>query len=270
MALVLLKTGIGHPGDADYDTMRDGDGGGEGEDGETGQAHSDGYVKFDAQQMATAQKLLLFWRKPAVRIPSLSFSLAHGLRIPPFLVFPPSSCPLPLTPLFADPRLTHVPICPRTHRAQLTAQRKCWWDGVEVDVPVSSTSKETHKVKVWARRVWTLELSLVSALAFVSAAASVHLRMITPSLTSRSSLACVAGPALGCRGAPDLPTGCRPAPVDKLAAVRLAGDSRSGVNRRTSAKRPSQCGVSGQKSANAIHSVRHPHRKRMSNVPDVR
>lgn len=31
-------------------------------------------------------------------------------------------------------------------------------------MPVSSTSKEMMKVKVWARRVWTLELSLVSPL----------------------------------------------------------------------------------------------------------
>lgn len=31
-------------------------------------------------------------------------------------------------------------------------------------MPVSSTSKEVMKVKVWARRVWTLELSLVSIL----------------------------------------------------------------------------------------------------------
>jgi hypothetical protein len=46
MALVLLKTGIIHStgGDAPY---------------------------IDQAQMATAQKLLLFWRKPAVR-PSLS------------------------------------------------------------------------------------------------------------------------------------------------------------------------------------------------------
>jgi hypothetical protein len=33
---------------------------------------------------------------------------------------------------------------------------------VDVDIPASSTAeKETISVKVWARRVWTLELSLV-------------------------------------------------------------------------------------------------------------
>ncbi|WWD20850.1 hypothetical protein CI109_105327 [Kwoniella shandongensis] len=84
MALVLLKTGIIHP-----------------------EKPEDGTLPYiDAPQMSTAQKLLLFWRKPA---------------------------------------------------------RKCWWDGVEVQVPASTTSKkgETMTVKVWARRVWTLELSLI-------------------------------------------------------------------------------------------------------------
>lgn len=34
-----------------------------------------------------------------------------------------------------------------------------------MEIPASSTSKgELMKVKVWARRVWTLELSLVSPL----------------------------------------------------------------------------------------------------------
>ena len=43
------------------------------------------------------------------------------------------------------------------------SQRKCWWDGVDVEIPASTKAKgETMKVKVWARRVWTLELSLVS------------------------------------------------------------------------------------------------------------
>jgi len=74
IALVLLKTGIHHPADG-------------------------GLATFDQQQMATAQKLLLFWRKPA---------------------------------------------------------RKCWWDGVEVNLSCVKVP-----VKLWARRVWTLELSLI-------------------------------------------------------------------------------------------------------------
>ncbi|CAA7265879.1 unnamed protein product [Cyclocybe aegerita] len=79
IALVLLKTGIIH--------------------------HPNGEkpVEIDATQMATAQKLLLFWRKPA---------------------------------------------------------RKCWWDGLDVDLPAAN-DKPAMTVKLWARRVWTLELSLV-------------------------------------------------------------------------------------------------------------
>lgn len=48
MALVLLKTGIIHPGDPGA------------------QEDATGPV-IDNTQMSTAQKLLLFWRKPAVR-----------------------------------------------------------------------------------------------------------------------------------------------------------------------------------------------------------
>lgn len=32
---------------------------------------------------------------------------------------------------------------------------------MEVEIPVGGDSKENAKIKVWARRVWTLELSLV-------------------------------------------------------------------------------------------------------------
>jgi len=86
IALVLLKTGIIHPGSP-----------------EAPAGLTAPYI--DQEQMATAQKLLLFWRKPA---------------------------------------------------------RKCWWDGVDVDIPASSTAKtEKITIKVWARRVWTLELSLI-------------------------------------------------------------------------------------------------------------
>ncbi|CDZ97003.1 BTB/POZ fold [Phaffia rhodozyma] len=36
--------------------------------------------------------------------------------------------------------------------------RKCWWDGVDIETRVDAENKT---VKVWARRVWTLELNLV-------------------------------------------------------------------------------------------------------------
>ncbi|THH12183.1 hypothetical protein EW146_g7797 [Bondarzewia mesenterica] len=88
IALVLLKTGIVHS------------------TAPTGERQ----VAIDYNQMGTAQKLLLFWRKPA---------------------------------------------------------RKCWWDGIEMDLPPRSSSgaeggggEQPRSVKLWARRVWTLELSL--------------------------------------------------------------------------------------------------------------
>ncbi|TFY75466.1 hypothetical protein EWM64_g8548 [Hericium alpestre] len=82
IALVLLKTGIVH------------------HRAPAGERQ----VTVDYNQMATAQKLLLFWRKPA---------------------------------------------------------RKCWWDGIEVDL--AQPGEQPRSVKLWARRVWTLELSLVRA-----------------------------------------------------------------------------------------------------------
>ncbi|KAF8590405.1 hypothetical protein K439DRAFT_1403886 [Ramaria rubella] len=81
IALVLLKTGITHNPNA---------------------PNRDDRVTVDYAQMSTAQKLLLFWRKPA---------------------------------------------------------RKCWWDGVDVDL--AAEGEPERIVKLWARRVWTLELSLV-------------------------------------------------------------------------------------------------------------
>jgi len=80
IALVQLKTGITH---------------------ETPTEATPTGVVVDQSQMTTAQKLLLFWRKPA---------------------------------------------------------RKCWWDGIEVDL---GTAAAPRVVKLWARRVWTLELSLI-------------------------------------------------------------------------------------------------------------
>lgn len=101
IALVLLKTGIVHT------------------TGPTGERQ----VTVDYNQMATAQKLLLFWRKPAVRHP------------PPHVMN---------ATLISHP------------------QRKCWWDGIEVDLAEQGEPEKT--IKLWARRVWTLELSLVSFL----------------------------------------------------------------------------------------------------------
>lgn len=40
-------------------------------------------------------------------------------------------------------------------------QRKCWWDGLDVELPAVG-DQPALTAKLWARRVWTLELSLVS------------------------------------------------------------------------------------------------------------
>lgn len=120
IALVLLKTGIHHPESFSSSTnakLKDEDDGSDSgsdsasemdtEKDRVGDAQEDlgsRGVTIDQGQMSTAQKLLLFWRKPA---------------------------------------------------------RKCWWDGVQVDVPLHEGSDEMVSMKVWARRVWTLELSLL-------------------------------------------------------------------------------------------------------------
>lgn len=89
LALTLLKTGITHdsPGNAKMS-------------GPTNISRMNPQV--NSPQLNTAQKLLLFWRKPA---------------------------------------------------------RKCWWDATELEVTLSD--QRTMVVKLWARRIWTLELSLI-------------------------------------------------------------------------------------------------------------
>lgn len=130
IALVLLKTGIVHAGELETQGIKSGEADYHDATGQTSMVSG---MKIDHQQLATAQKLLLFWRKPA---------------------------------------------------------RKCWWDGIDIVLPVPTdkvaTEKDTQaisesladsnltsreiemlksgsgrKVRVWARRVWTLELSLI-------------------------------------------------------------------------------------------------------------
>ena len=54
--------------------------------------------------------------------------------------------------------LTHELVCDSFSFP--TVQRKCWWDGIEVDI--ADPGEPSKVIKLWARRVWTLELSLVS------------------------------------------------------------------------------------------------------------
>lgn len=44
-------------------------------------------------------------------------------------------------------------------------QRKCWWDGIDVELP-DTNDQPSKTIKLWARRVWTLELSLVRQSAY--------------------------------------------------------------------------------------------------------
>ena len=44
----------------------------------------------------------------------------------------------------------------------LNSQRKCWWDATEVEVP-SANGQATQTLRVWARRIWTLETTLLSS-----------------------------------------------------------------------------------------------------------
>ncbi|GHJ89933.1 hypothetical protein NliqN6_6335 [Naganishia liquefaciens] len=108
ISLVLLNTGIEHRRTTMPSMLAKGGSSDDTSSDEGLKAHEETAmstrVTLDDQQMNTAQKLLLFWRKPA---------------------------------------------------------RKCWWDGVEVEIPMGGDSKELGKIKVWARRVWTLELSLI-------------------------------------------------------------------------------------------------------------
>lgn len=136
IALVLLKTGITFneaKGDGKASSAA---GRSNSNPNENSPTIGEGDVDIDQQQLNTAQKLLLFWRKPA---------------------------------------------------------RKCWWDGVDVILPLlegeeagsesekNVASEDTltssggmtlaeqellrsgrgRRTRVWARRVWTLELSLI-------------------------------------------------------------------------------------------------------------
>jgi len=78
IALVLLKTGIVHPpltsNSVSTSDITD--------SSTTPMLHEEdgtGGVQVNAQQLATAQKLLLFWRKPAVRSKRLNYSKVSSI-----------------------------------------------------------------------------------------------------------------------------------------------------------------------------------------------
>jgi hypothetical protein len=81
IALVLLKTGITHHPAPNRNQSLDRDDQSKDEEsvdekGVNEDADEDAYVTVDQGQMGTAQKLLLFWRKPAVSTPVRCSSLS--------------------------------------------------------------------------------------------------------------------------------------------------------------------------------------------------
>lgn len=144
IALVLLKTGIRFPGDTSSPkpTSRTSS-----EDDENQVEGLDG-MKVDQMQLATAQKLLLFWRKPARKC------WWDGVDV----VVPHTSA--------------SATTAEKDGTADTAAQQAAEAEEADVNATTAGMTKDEvsllrnkkgRKVRVWARRVWTLELSLVSA-----------------------------------------------------------------------------------------------------------
>lgn len=136
IALVLLKTGIrfdandGEPQPHEEDV-----------DGMEG-------VRVDQAQLATAQKLLLFWRKPARKC------WWDGVDI----VVPHTDA----SATTAEKDGTSATAAQQADEAEL-ADMNATTAGMTQEEVDLLRSKKGRKCRVWARRVWTLELSLVSA-----------------------------------------------------------------------------------------------------------
>lgn len=138
IALVLLKTGIRFPGDTPADsTTTNNEEEIEGLDG----------TKVDQTQLATAQKLLLFWRKPARKC------WWDGVDV----VVPHTTA--------------SATTAEKDGTAETAAQQATEAEEADVNATTAGMTKEEvallrerkgRKCRVWARRVWTLELSLVS------------------------------------------------------------------------------------------------------------
>ncbi|EMR09284.1 hypothetical protein PNEG_02246 [Pneumocystis murina B123] len=59
----------------------------------------------------------------------------------------------------SDRQSTSIHTCQKLLLFWRKPARKCWWDSMEF----TNIDENIEKVKVWARRVWTLELSILSA-----------------------------------------------------------------------------------------------------------
>lgn len=135
IALVLLKTGIAlSPDDAARSSAATGSSSVSSDDHEPD-------LQVDQQQLSTAQKLLLFWRKPARKC------WWDGVDV--------------VLPLDASAGAGAAEAAPPTAAADAEAMATASGGGMtqaEVDL---LTSGKGRRVRVWARRVWTLELSLI-------------------------------------------------------------------------------------------------------------
>lgn len=140
IALVLLKTGIRFGASADDDpaTVPSDEVDAEGMEG----------VRIDAAQLATAQKLLLFWRKPARKC------WWDGVDI----VVPHTS----ESASSAEADGTAADAANQAAEAE-GADMNATTAGMTPEEVELLRSKKGRICRVWARRVWTLELSLVSA-----------------------------------------------------------------------------------------------------------
>ncbi|CAO1621513.1 unnamed protein product [Parajaminaea phylloscopi] len=134
IALVLLKTGVSFDGNEGEPQPHEEDV--EGMDG----------VRVDQNQLATAQKLLLFWRKPARKC------WWDGVDI----VVPHTS----ISASTAEQDGTAATAAQQADEAE-GADMNATTAGMTPEEVDLLRSQRGRKCRVWARRVWTLELSLV-------------------------------------------------------------------------------------------------------------
>lgn len=106
-----------------------------------------GGMKIDGQQLATAQKLLLFWRKPARKC------WWDGVDV----VLPIKEGQIPLKGDANQKTKENA-----KQGLVTTDENEVGGNGMSEKEKELLESGNGRKVRVWARRVWTLELSLVS------------------------------------------------------------------------------------------------------------
>ncbi|KAK0524480.1 hypothetical protein OC834_005522 [Tilletia horrida] len=150
ISLVLLKTGITHspePADALAEHKED----------EEEEDHRDGGMiladmQIDQNQLNTAQKLLLFWRKPARKCWWDGVDVV--VPLPQSVSSSDAAAPTPAPAAAGDANSDAV-------AAAAAAQADPTMAGIsEAEIELLASGRG-RKVRVWARRVWTLELSLI-------------------------------------------------------------------------------------------------------------